>query len=78
MTPDDLTTICRALYGTGWQSALAHDLGISNRTVRRWVAGQNPVPEWVFEALEIRQEAQARMREKPRRPGRTVRGLPIL
>lgn len=33
-----------ALYGPQWQSALARDLGVSDRTIRRWVAGQFPVP----------------------------------
>jgi hypothetical protein len=40
-----------SLYGPGWQSAMARDLGINDRTVRRWVAGQNPVPEWIGDAL---------------------------
>lgn len=29
----------RALYGDRWQSALARHLGISDRTMRRYVAG---------------------------------------
>ena len=29
----------KALYGDRWQSALARDLDVSDRTVRRWVAG---------------------------------------
>jgi len=35
-----------ALYGAQWQSALADGLGVADRTVRRWVAGQ-PIPEGV-------------------------------
>lgn len=34
----------QALYGPQWQTALARDLGVSGRTMRRWVAGQFPVP----------------------------------
>lgn len=37
-----------ALYGERWQSELARDLGVSDRTVRRWVAGATPVPSGVF------------------------------
>lgn len=33
-----------ALYGQRWQSELARDLGVSDRTVRRWAAGSHPVP----------------------------------
>jgi DNA-binding transcriptional regulator YiaG len=35
-----------ALYGLQWQSALARDLGISDRTMRRWAAGDS-IPEGV-------------------------------
>lgn len=34
----------QALYGQQWQTALARDLGVNDRTMRRWVAGQFPVP----------------------------------
>lgn len=33
-----------ALYGPLWQSAIARDLGVSDRTIRRWVAGTSRVP----------------------------------
>lgn len=36
-----------ALYGPLWQSALSRDLGVSDRTMRRWVAGARPLPEGV-------------------------------
>lgn len=35
----DLLIECgRALYGPLWQSALSRDLGVSDRTMRRWLA----------------------------------------
>lgn len=37
----------RALYGDRWQSPLARDLGVADRTMRRWVAGSHPVPEGI-------------------------------
>lgn len=42
MRPDLLERVGRALYGTQWQSALARDLGINDRTMRRWVADGAP------------------------------------
>lgn len=37
-----------ALYGPLWQSQLARDLGVSDRTVRRWIAGANDVPSGAY------------------------------
>jgi hypothetical protein len=47
MTPDDLATAGRALYGERWQTALAHDLHVSDRTMRRWLAGDSAISEHV-------------------------------
>ena len=60
MTPSDrLSAAGRALYGQHWQSALARDLGVNDRTVRRWAAGQEP-PETVWaevrSLLSVRQQ----------------------
>jgi hypothetical protein len=41
----------KALYGPRWQSDLARDLKVSDRTVRRWVAGTDDVPEPVYREL---------------------------
>lgn len=40
-----------ALYGAQWQSPIARDLQISDRTVRRWVAGADDLPPGV--ALDL-------------------------
>lgn len=37
-----------ALYGERWQSSLSRDLGVSDRTVRRWIAGKIHVPEGIY------------------------------
>lgn len=50
MTSSPLTIAGQALYGPQWQSALARDLGISDRTMRRWVAGAVP-PESIWPEL---------------------------
>jgi len=44
MTPDDLATAGRSLYGGRWQTSLARDLHVSDRTMRRWLAGHSPIP----------------------------------
>jgi hypothetical protein len=47
-----------ALYGPRWQSDLARDLKVSDRTVRRWDAGANDIPAGVW--LELRALLKAR------------------
>ncbi len=42
-----LRRVGEALFGPRWQSALAIDLDVSDRTMRRWVAGdQIPAGVW--------------------------------
>lgn len=40
-----------ALYGSQWQSAIARDLKVSDRTVRRWIAGTSDVPSGIYSDL---------------------------
>lgn len=48
------------LYGQQWQSALARDLSVSDRTVRRWVAGTSEVPAGLYtDLLRLTQERAA-------------------
>jgi DNA-binding transcriptional regulator YiaG len=49
----------RALYGPIWQSALARDLGVSDRTVRRWAAGAN-IPRRVYADLLLLAQERGR------------------
>lgn len=42
----------RSLFGNLWQSRLARALGRSDRTVRRWLAGEYPVPEREVRRIE--------------------------
>lgn len=59
-----------ALYGPRWQSDLARDLKVTDRTVRRWAAGAD-VPSAVrlelAELLKARGAAIAAVRRKLRR-----------
>lgn len=50
MTRDELRAAGEALYGARWQTALARELGVADRTVRRWLAGL-PIGEWAVRAI---------------------------
>lgn len=47
MTPQDrLAAAARLLYGgERWTAALAADLGVGERTIRRWLSGETPLPD---------------------------------
>jgi hypothetical protein len=53
-----LREVGEALYGPRWQSELARRIGVSDRSVRRWVAGTDDVSDtaWrdIWEAIGIR------------------------
>lgn len=44
MTPAQLEQVGIALYGARWQTDLARDLNVADRSIRRWASGQNPIP----------------------------------
>jgi hypothetical protein len=45
MSPETLAAAGEALFGERWQSALARELDVADRTVRRWAAGDSPIPD---------------------------------
>jgi hypothetical protein len=51
MIPDELAAAGRVLYGDRWQTSLALDLQVADRTMRRWLAGEMPVPGGVEREL---------------------------
>lgn len=60
MTPDELAARGRALYGERWQTSLAQDLAVADRTMRRWLAGESPIPEGINS--ELRRVLEERLR----------------
>jgi len=57
MTTNLLTQCGEALYGTRWRTDLAAALDVDERTVRRWVSGDTPVPRGVYtDLMRIMQE----------------------
>lgn len=59
-TASPLRAVGEALYGRQWQSDIARDLDVSDRTVRRWIAGADPLPAGVV--AELRRLCEARRR----------------
>ena len=46
-----------ALYGPRWQTDIAHDLGVNDRTIRRWASSTDDVPDGVYlDLLRLTQE----------------------
>jgi DNA-binding transcriptional regulator YdaS (Cro superfamily) len=68
VTPTLLREAGESLYGSLWQSALARDLGVNDRTVRRWAAGESRIPAGVWaelhKILALRELAMAAVRLK--------------
>lgn len=48
---ENLETIGRILYGSAWQTGTARTLGVADRTVRRWVARETPVPQGALDDM---------------------------
>lgn len=52
MTDRDLLAAAASLLlGERWRRPLARLLGVDDRLVRRWAAGDRPVPQWALAAL---------------------------
>ena len=71
MTPSLLREIGEALYGPLWQSEMARQRGVSVRTVQRWDAGDNAIPDGIWPELanairERRTGLQGLLRKLPR------------
>ena len=52
MTPDELAAAGRILYGERWQTSLSMDLDVTDRTMRRWLASDWPIPDGVKGELQ--------------------------
>lgn len=55
-----IADIGQALWGTQWQTDMAKALDVSDRTVRRWVAGTTPIPRGIYaDLIRVMTERQA-------------------
>jgi len=54
LTPRELETVGQALFGERWQTPMARALDVADRTVRRWLAGDDaPSPGIAADLLKI-------------------------
>jgi hypothetical protein len=49
-----LRTIGEFFYGAEWMAPLGRDLGVNDRTMRRWVAGTEQIPNGVWNDIDAR------------------------
>jgi hypothetical protein len=54
-----LSEVGRALYGAQWQSVLCAEIAVSDRSMRRWVNGSDPIPWGVWFDIYRHLEARA-------------------
>jgi hypothetical protein len=54
MSKDLLRTIGEFFHGAEWMAPLGRDLGVNDRTMRRWVAGTEQVPNGVWNDIDTR------------------------
>ncbi len=74
MTPDQLVAAGRALYGERWQTSLATDLQVADRTMRRWLAGETSIPGGL--KIELRELLINRVNEIDRIIQYSINGSP--
>jgi len=53
VTRNELETRASAIYGERWQTALARRVRVEARSMRRWKAGDRPIPDWLDAFLEL-------------------------
>ena len=65
-----LNRIGEALYGDRWQTQMSEALDVSDRTIRRWVAGDVKIPRGVwndlFVRLDVRRDNVAHLMDRVR------------
>ncbi|HYF54175.1 MAG TPA: hypothetical protein VEA41_07945 [Salinarimonas sp.] len=70
MTPDLLRRVGAAFYGQWFVKPLAEGLGVTERTLHRWLAGSHPIPPTLHMELrglasDRKLEIEAVLRELP-------------
>ena len=75
MTREQFATLCRAIYGDLWVSAVARDLGVNLRTAQRWASGETPIPSWMTECRELNYAASLAIERLQERIGRIMAHL---
>jgi transcriptional regulator with XRE-family HTH domain len=77
VSADLLRQVGEALYGARWQSPLAADLGVSDRTVRMWLSGRmRPRLEILIALSDLVDRRQARLGEAAERLAEAIASIP--
>lgn len=67
ISPELLRQAGEALHGANWTSALATDLGVADRTMRRWMNGTADIPPGIAaDLLRLIDELQTNLSELTR------------
>lgn len=69
MTPTEFADRAQRTIGPGWQSRLCRAIGKDASTVRRWVSGSVPVPDYAVALVELLEVTPTAFR-----PGRWIKG----
>lgn len=51
LTPEQLESIGKALYGSGYKIQLAEFLGVDRRRINHWLDGDRPIPSGITTEL---------------------------
>lgn len=60
MTPADLARRGAALFGDHWKEPLAAALGVTRRSLDRWLDGTRGVPDGLVQEVELLERATAK------------------
>lgn len=61
MTPEQLESIGKALYGSSYKIQLAEFLGVDRRRINHWLDGDRPIPAGI--TSELLENAKSRENE---------------
>lgn len=61
LTPEQLESIGKALYGSGYKIQLAEFLGVDRRRINHWLDGDRPIPTGI--TIELLENAKSRESE---------------
>lgn len=87
---DTIRTAGQLLYGESWQAPLSRDTSTSERSMRRWAAGKDPIPDGVFRDIsllletraidldECRRQIAALIQRHTARPKKTAKELEVM
>ena len=72
----ELCNCGQALFGTRWHEPMSRRLGVTSKTIRRWLSGEYVVPNYILHRLvDVLFKSASTMREQSDRIERDGRAL---